>query len=323
MTFAWPWLLATLLALPLMVAGYARLVRRRDARRAELARLGLVAGDPPALLRHLPPALLLGALAVALVAVARPEATVTEPRREGTVVLAFDTSASMAATDIAPTRMAAAKAAAHAFVARQPSTILIGVVSFGAVGFIAQQPTSDRQSVTAAIDRLIPQGGTSLARGIQTSLSAVAGRTVQLNRNGTADGADPGYHGSAAVILLSDGENTDGPDPAAAAGLASTAGVRVYPVGLGSPAGSVLQIDGFQLATQLDEPVLRKIAATTNGAYFAAADEASLARVYSSIDLHWKTVTRHDEVTGAFAAVAALLLLAGAALSIAWFGRVI
>jgi Ca-activated chloride channel family protein len=180
--------------------------------------------------------------------------------------------------------------------------------------------------VLAAIDRLAPQGGTALGRGIQTSLSAIAGRTVQLpeqNALPEANGPDIGYFGSAAVILLTDGENTDGPDPAEAAEFASTAGVRVYPIGLGSPGGSVLQIDGFSVSTALDEPALRKIADTTDGTYYNAADQRSLTKVYSSIDLKWTVENRHIEVTALFAAAAALLLLVGAGLSLFWFGRVI
>jgi Ca-activated chloride channel family protein len=327
MTFAWPWLLLALFLLPVFVGRYRRLLERRAGRRAELASLGLVAPDVvTSRRRHVAPALFLVALALLLLALARPQATIAEPRREGTVVLAFDTSNSMAATDLAPTRMEAAKAAARAFVEKQPSSIRVGVVAFGETGLITQRPTDDRAEVLAAIDRLAPGGGTALARGIQTSLSAIAGKTVQLDDPGNdpeVTGLDLGYYGSAAVILLSDGENTGGPDPAEAADLASTAGVKIYPIGLGSAEGAVLEIDGFQVATALDEATLRQIAATTDGQYFAAADEQALSRVYDAIDLSWTVRGEQLELTGVLAAVAALLLLAGAGLSLAWYGRVI
>ncbi len=328
MTFAWPWMLLLLLTLPVLVAGYRRMLRRRTGRRAELAALGLVAGSAgrPDRRRHIAPALFLAALTLLLLGTARPQATVTEPRREGTVVLAFDTSNSMAAKDLAPTRMEAAKKAARAFVAEQPPTIKIGVVAFGGSGFITQRPTTDHDQVLTAIGQLSPQGGTSLARGIQTSLSAIAGRNVALD-DGTGAGAgpttDPGYYSSAAVILLSDGENTDGPDPAAAADLASTTGVKVYPVGLGSPQGTVVDLDGFQVSTALDEATLKQIATTTDGKYFTAADEQSLINVYRSIDLHWAGHRTALELTPFFAAAAALLLVIGALVSTLWFGRVI
>jgi len=328
MTFIWPWMLLSLLLVPLLVREYRRLVRRRADRRAELAAVGLVA--PRAVSsgrrRYVPPVLFLAALTLLLIGLARPEATVAEARREGTVVLAFDVSGSMAATDMTPSRIEAAKAAARTFVRRQPSTIRIGVVAFGDSGLITQQATTDRATVLAAIDRLTPQGGTALGRGIQTSLSLIAGKTVQLNDdNGSieANGQDLGYHGSAAVILLSDGENTSGPDPLEVAQVASTAGVRVYPIGLGSPQGTVMEIDGFQVATALDEPLLRQIASTTDGEYFPAADQQALAKVYRSIDPLWTVHARWIEVTALFAVAAALLLLSGVGLSFAWFGRVI
>jgi Ca-activated chloride channel family protein len=327
MTFAWPWLLLSLAAIPVLWVAYRRLLRRRAARREELAALGLVATGPGAGRRaHLAPVLFLGALALLLVALARPQATVAEPRRGGTVVLAFDVSSSMAAKDVQPSRMAAAKAAARAFVDKQPATIRLAVVAFGQSGVIAQQPTDDHAAVLAAIDRLSPQGGTALARGIQTSLSAIVGRSVQLdapNASPEAAGQDLGYYGSAAVILLSDGENTDDPDPVQAAQLASTAGVRVYPIGFGSPGGTVLQVDGFQIATALDEPLLQSIATTTNGTYYRAADAQSLAKVYDSIDLAWTLQATRIEVTALFTAAAAVLLLIGAGISLTRSGRVI
>jgi Ca-activated chloride channel family protein len=328
MTFSWPWMLLTLAAVPLLVVGYRALLRGRSRRREQLAAMGLVA--PAAVTsgrrRHLAPTLMIVSLALMLTALARPQATVAEPHREGTVVLAFDSSSSMLATDLAPTRMAAAKKAARSFVERQPSAVKIAVVAFGEGGLVTQQPTSDRVLVLAAIDRLTPQGGTSLGRGIQTSLSAIAGRTIQLEADDgsvEAQGEDIGYYGSAAVVLLSDGQNTSGPDPVAAAELAAAAGVEVYPIGIGSAAGTVLEVDGFKVATALDEPLLREIASTTQGRYFAAADEQTLADVYDSIDLQWTVRAEQIEVTGLLAGGAALLLMIGAGLSLAWYGRVV
>lgn len=326
MSFAWPWMLLSLAALPLLVREYRRAERRRDGRREELAALGLVAPAPPERWRRLVPVLGLGALALLLVALARPEATVVEARREGTVVLAFDISGSMAATDLAPSRIEAAQAAARRFVGRQPGTVKLGVVAFGESSLIMQRPTTDRAAVLAAVDRLTPRGGTSLGRGIQTSLSAIAGKQVRLEASDgsvEAPGQDLGYFGSAAMILLSDGENTAGPDPLEVAEIASTAGVKVYPIGLGSPRGTVLTIDGFQVATALDESLLRKIASATNGRYHEAADEQGLARVYDAIDPVWTIAPRRVEVTGPLSGLAALLLIGGAAVTMVRHGRVI
>jgi Ca-activated chloride channel family protein len=272
------------------------------------------------------PALLLSAVVLLLAAVARPEIGVPLPRREGTVLLAFDVSSSMVATDLTPTRMDAAKAAARTVVEHQPATVLVGVVAFGTSGLVTQQPTADRASVLAAIDRLQPSGGTALGSGLQTALSAITGKAVVVDAPGSSvepQGPDLGYHGSAAVVLFSDGENTAEPDPVAVADLASSAGVRVYPVGIGSPQGTVIEVDGFQLATALDEPTLRTIADRTDGRYVAAADGPALAAVADAIDLEWKVQTEHIEVTALLAAAAGLLVLVAAGLSLAWSGRVV
>ncbi|MEJ3656433.1 VWA domain-containing protein [Actinomycetes bacterium KLBMP 9759] len=328
MSFGWPWMLLGLVAVPLAVLWYRRLLRVRAERRARLAAIGLVAPAATAgWRRHLPPVLLLVALALMLGALARPEAVVPQPRQEGTVILAFDVSSSMAATDVTPSRIEAAKVAARAFVERQPPAVRVGVVAFSGSGLVTQEATADRAVVLAAIDRLAPQGGTALARGLQTSLSAVAGKPVLVDGAGSGSvepqGPDLGYHGSAAIILLSDGENTDAPDPVEAAEIASSAGVRVYPIGIGSPEGTVLEIDGFQVATALDEPMLRDIATRTDGRYFPAADEQALAAVYDSIELEWTVDAEHIEITALVAAAAALLVLLGVALAVTWFGRAV
>ena len=328
MTLVWPWMLLGLATVPALVWWYRRLQRTRAARRAELAALGLVAPGHPGAgwRRRLPPALLLVALAVLLFGLARPEAVVPEPHREGTVILAFDVSSSMAATDLAPTRMEAAKSAARTFVERQPATVRLGVVAFSGSGLVTEEPTADRARVLAAIDRLRPDGGTALARGLQTSLSAIVGQPVLVDGPGDTvepTGPDLGYHGSAAVVLLTDGENTVPPDPIDVAEIVSSAGVRVYPIGLGRPEGTVLEIGGFQLATALNEPLLKEIAAHTDGRYFTASDERELAAVYDAIDLTWTVRDEHIELTAPLAAVAGLLLLAGVGLSLAWFGRAV
>lgn len=331
MTFAWPWMLLPALAgVVLLVLGYRRLAARQARRRAELAALGLVVGSPAQRprrwSRRLAPTLLLTALALLLFSLARPQATIAEPRREGTVILAFDVSGSMAATDLRPSRMEAAKAAARRFVENQPSTVRIGVVAFGDSGVVTQRPTASRGLVVAAVNRLAPQGGTSVGRGILTSLSAIAGRPVLAGESptpGQLDDADIGYYGSAAVVLLTDGEDTSGRDPLPLAELASVAGVRVHTVGIGSPQGTVLQVDGFQVATALDEELLRAVADTTDGTYFPARDEQALREVYSSIHPGWTIQEAHVEVTAVFAAAAALLLLLAALLSVARSGRVV
>ena len=333
MSFTWPWLLLDLLLLPAAVAAYRHLLRRRAERTKSLAAQGLVtaaaggAARRGSRRRFVAPALFLAALALLLVGLTRPQATVAEPRREGTVVLAFDVSNSMKATDLAPTRLAAAKQAAHTFVQRQPSAVRIGVVAFSDNGLVTQAPTTDRNAVIAAVDRLTTAGSTSLSHGIQSSLTAIAGKPVTIDapsEDGTpAPGGDIGYYSNSAVILLSDGEDTTTTDPEVAAQTAALAGVKIYPIGLGSPAGTTVKVDGYTLATTLNEPLLKQVASDTGGTYYAADDAASLTAIYSHIDLKWVAHPELIEVTGLFAGAAALLLLLGVGLSLAWYGRVI
>lgn len=333
MSFLWPKMLALLVVAPLLVAGYVRTLRQRAARVAALAAQGFVPSAASVAAarrrrrrRHVPFAFFLLAVTLLLGAVARPAASLSLPRREGTVILAFDVSNSMAATDLLPTRMDAAKAAAQTFVAKQPSTIKIGVVAFSDGGLVTQQPTDVRADVLAAIARLKPQGATSLGKGLFTALGAINGKPLVLDDQAAAgnfDSIDIGFFRSAAIVLLTDGENTSTPDPLEVAKLASAAGVRVYPVGIGSREGTVVKIDGFNVATKLDEDLLNNIASVSDGSYFQAADEASLARVYGKIDLHFTAPRKLTEVTGLVAAASTALLFVGAVLSLLWFGRLV
>ena len=331
MSLGSPWLLLWLAVVPLLVLAYVRLVVRRRSRRAErLASEGLVATPTSRRglrwRRHVPFALFASAIVLVCVGLARPSMSFALPQREGTVILAFDVSNSMRADDLEPTRMAAAKAAATAFVERQPSTIKIGVVAFGDSALTVLRPTNVQEEAVAAIRRLSPGGGTSLGQGLFTSLSTIAGKPLLLDESALESDAgevDIGFFGSSAIVLLSDGENTSRPDPLRLAEVASSAGVPVHAIGVGTPEGTVVEVDGFNVATALDEDMLTEIADVTNGSYNRAGDAATLAQVYESIDLELKQVDEEREVTALFAAAGALLLAIGSLLSIAWFGRVI
>jgi Ca-activated chloride channel family protein len=256
----------------------------------------------------------------------RPVASVAEPHREGTVVLAFDVSNSMAATDVKPSRLEAAKAAARVFVEKQPASVRIAVVAFGGTGLVTQRPTLDRAAVLAAVARLKPAGDTSLSDGILGGLSAIVGKPVKAPgdaEKGTDEETPIGYHGGTAIVLLTDGEDTTDDGPSGAAELASAAGVRIEPIGLGTPAGTTIKVDGFSIATALDESSLQAVAEMTGGTYRRASDAASLASVYDAIELQWTTRTVPHEVTSWVAAFAALLLLGGATVSVLRRGRVI
>jgi Ca-activated chloride channel homolog len=329
MTFRSPEMLAGLVLIPALVTAYVSSRRRRTRRAAALADQGLVTTDVGrrlGLRRHLPFALFTAALAVLVVAVARPMATVKTPRQEATVILVIDVSNSMAAADVKPSRIEAAKTTALALVRQQPPTVRIGVVAFGQSAVTVQPPTLAHGDVQKAIDRLSLGGATSLGQGLLTSLDAIAGKTLTINvaaLGSDAGGVNIGYYGGATIVLLSDGEQTTGPDPVALAKAASVAGVRVHTIGIATAAGTTVQINGFTVATALDSDLLMKVAAVTDGSYHQADDTAGLTSIARSIDLRFKIVTQHTEVTGIFAAGAVLLLVAGALLSVLWFGRVI
>ena len=275
--------------------------------------------------------LFLISLTILIVALARPQTVVSLPRIEGTVILAFDVSGSMAADDLKPTRMEAAKAAARDFVQLQPPSVQIGVVSFSEGGFSVQAPTYDEGAVLAAINRLAPQRGTSLAYGILTSLDAIAvansGETTHFYSNLTPTPAPTptpvpkGTYTSAAIVLLTDGENNESPDPLAAAQTAADRGVRIYTVGIGSAAGSILHIDGFTVRTQLDEAMLKQISQITNGVYYNAENEQDLKAIYDNLDPQLVIKPEKTEVTSLFAGVSILVLLIGGAFSLSWFGH--
>jgi len=328
MTFIWPWMLLTLLLLPLFVGLYFRLLERRARIAAGLGPLGILPDAQsrgPSFRRRATPILFLLALALLLFSLARPELPVRLPVVQGTVILAFDVSNSMAANDLEPTRMEAAKAAARRFVENQPDTVDIGVVAFSDGGLVVQEPTDDQPAVLATIDRLSPQGATSIGHGIFSALNSIAGEALALDVGALEDGARPvqiGSFGSAVILLLTDGENTESLDPLRIAQLAAEAGVRIYTVGIGSPEGIILEVDGFNVLTQLNEPVLEEIASLTNGAYYHAEDKAALQEIYENIDLQLTTKGEKMEITALLAGASLLFLLVGGALSLVWYGRI-
>ena len=334
MTFIWLPMLAWLSLVPLFVLVYIRMQQRRRRLAARYGNPGLVHEAARRRLgarRHIPSALFLVALTILIVALARPQAVLSLPRLEGTIILAFDVSRSMAADDLKPTRLQAAKTAARAFVHRQPSTVQIGVVSFSEGGVALQAPTNDQDAVLAAINRLTRQSGTSLARGIEASLKALAAGTdhaLTLSSNRAQTPAPPptpvpkGTFTSAAIVLLTDGENTQSPDPLAAAQTAADRGVRIYTVGIGSTAGATLHIDGFTVRSRLDEQTLRQIAQLTGGAYFNAANAGDLRTIYASLDPQLVIKPQKTEVTSLFAGAGILVLMIGGTLSLLWLGRV-
>ncbi|TQS44768.1 vWA domain-containing protein [Cryptosporangium phraense] len=302
------------------VVGYVVLARQRTA---ALAAAGLSPGGGR-LRRHLPYVLLLAALPLLLVGLARPSAEVTVPRVAGTVILVFDASNSMQATDLKPSRLAAARKAATAFVENQPSSVDIGVVVFGDQALQTQRPTDDHDLALAAINRVGGTGGTSLGQAILASLSSITGKPVSLPADPSAPvGDDLGYWPSASIVLFSDGEENGGTDVSSATALAAAAGVRIQTVGVGTAGGTTVEVDGYQLATALNSQQLTTIAQATGGKYLKADDADGLADSTRSIDLRLTSKREPLELTAPFAGAALVLLVVGALLMSRWHGRIV
>jgi Ca-activated chloride channel family protein len=334
MSFIWPPMLLALALIPTGMWLYRMLDARRRRRLATYGgprRTPEVTGTRARLRSRIPAAMLLGGLTVMTLALARPQAVVSLPREEGTVILAFDVSASMSATDLAPTRMEAAKAAARDFVAKEPASVTIGVVAFSDSGVSVQTPTNDQASVLAAIDRLAPQRGTSVGQGILASLNVIAvqaaGPWVDYYTNATPAPTETptpvpaGIHAPAVIVLLTDGENNESPDPAAAAQTAADRGVRIYTVGIGSAAGTNVNLNGFLVHTQLDEATLQRVSQVTGGTYYGATDAQQLRTIYDDLDTQLVIQPEMTELTAIFAGVSVLLLVTGALTSLLWLGR--
>jgi len=351
MTFLWPSLLWLLLAAPALVAAYVLLLRRKQKAALRYASLTMVKdamGAARRFRRHIPPLLFLIALILMIAAVARPAAVVTLPTQHETVILAMDVSGSMRAVDVKPNRLAAAQAAARAFVADQPRSTRIGVVSFAATASVVQPPTQSREDILAAIDRFQLQRGTAIGSGIIVSLATIfpdAGIDVGALTYGRDAAGDsrrgvpidpwrkaerppfkpvpPGSYTSAAVILLTDGRATTGPDPLAAARIAADRGVRVFTVGVGTADGEILGYEGWSMRVRLDEETLKAIANVTRGEYFHAGTATDLKKVYQALTSKLTLEAKQTEITALFAAAAAATALLSAVLSLLWFNRIL
>jgi Ca-activated chloride channel homolog len=335
MSFIWPPMLLSIVLVPIGLWLYRSMGGRRRkslARAYGSAAVARTEDERRRGARLIPAALIVGGLVVMAIALARPQAVVALPRQEGTVILAFDVSGSMAATDISPTRIAAARTAAKDFVANQPSSISIGVVAFSDSGVSVQVPTTDPATIANAIERLAPQKGTSLAAGITASLDAIAAaeRGPYSNNYYSNASAAPtpaptpvpaGYHAPAAIVLLTDGENNERPDPLAAAQVAANQGVRIFTVGIGSANGTDLDVNGVHVHTQLNAAELQQISQMTGGTYYSATDAQQLRSVYDNLNTQLVATPQLTELTSVFAGLSVLMLLAGGMGSLLWLGR--
>jgi Ca-activated chloride channel family protein len=346
MHFLWPHNLWWMLLLPVLPALYLGLLRRRGKAAVVWSSLGLVrAATGPRWRRHLPPALIFLALALLLLALARPTAPITLPWSQSTILLAMDISRSMRVQDVMPTRMVAAQQAAKAFLAEAPPHIEVGLITFAGSAQVAQAATLDRDVLVGAIDAIQMQFGTAIGSAIVVCLSELfpdhgldvgdmtfgAPRRNARSLNEKPDTkpppkeitpVPPGSYEPAAIILLSDGRRTTGVETLQAAQMAADRGVRIYVVGLGTPDGHAALGEGMAVYLQLDEPTLKHVAQMTGGEYHHAGTAERLREVYQKLGSKLQVSKRDTELTGLLALVAALVMVAGAGLSIVWFGRV-
>ncbi len=354
MDLLWPGFLYLLVLIPLLIGIYAWVLRRRRRFTLRYSSLALIRDAQPrrtGLRRHLPFALFLLALASLIAALSRPAAVLSLPTNEATIIFAIDVSGSMRSRDIPPNRLEAAENAALTFIQHQKATTQIGLVAFSTFAEVVQTPTPDQGTLQSAIESLTLGRRTAIGSGILKSLDAIAqvDPTVAPSYNEGDPGPAPtpvpkGDYAPDIIVLLTDGVSNYGPLPLDAARQAADRGVRVYTIGFGTPNGSIPFDNGgagggfgFNPGPQggfgqgfggfggfggfragIDVTTLKQIASMTGGQYYAASSASELENVFQSLPTY--LITKHEilELSVAFAAFGAALVLAAILLSLRW-----
>jgi len=347
-TFLWPQFLWLLLAVPLLVLVYLWLLRRKKKLSLRYASLSIVKealGTSQSIRRHIPPMLFLLAISAMLFAASRPFAVVSLPMTQETIILAMDVSGSMRATDVKPNRLVASQNAAKAFLAELPRNVKVGIVAFAGSAQVVQPPTLSREDLVAAIDKFQMQRATAIGSAIVVSLaeifpqegidlSAITYGNQQRPRGVAIDQTPkkekkefvpvaPGSYGSAAIILLTDGQRTTGVDTMEASKMAADRGVRVYTVGVGTVDGETIGFEGWSMRVRLDEATLKAVATQTQAEYFYAGSAESLTKVYEKLSSRLTLEKKETEISGLLALLAAVLAITSAGLSLLWFNRIL
>ena len=331
--FLWHYALVLLLALPVLAGAYVVLLRRKNKAALRYASLGLIReaiGPAAALKTHLAALLLFAGLAALILAVARPVVLTTAAHGEGVIILLMDVSLSMAASDVKPTRLDAARAAAKTFVHAQARDVKIGVVAFGAYADLVQPPTFRREDVLAALDRLELQRFTAIGNGLIAALQIIVPTAdipqgYDLFGMGQApakpakahDPVQPGSYVPAAIVLVSDGRGTMGVPALQAAKLIAKYGIRVYTVGVGTLYGGGVTVEGWPtIHAEFEEETLKEIASITRGTYYLARDAEKVSTIYQRLGRRIVLTKSGTEVSALFVAVGMILSLAAAAISL-------
>jgi Ca-activated chloride channel family protein len=318
MTFASPYVLLALLAIPVLLSLYRHEQRRRTRAAAAFVAPALtasVAPRRPRWRRHVPMFALAVALALLIVAAARPQDTIAVPVRDGAVMLANDVSSSMAATDVRPSRLAASEAEGKQFVKNVPSSIRVGLLQFAKKVQVLQSPSTDHSLTDAALGQLRTSGGTALGDAIATATKALSGLRSQN-----------GKRLPAAIVLLSDGASNVGQNSLAAARQAKAQHIPVYTIALGTSSGTIPTTKNGQTTTVPVPPSpqdLAAIASASGGRAFTAADTSGLKSVYENLAAQLGHKQAKHEITASFAGGGLVLLLLGGVASLIWFGRLI
>ncbi len=333
----WPEFLWALLLVPAALAAYLLSQRRRSSYAVRFTNLDLLANvvtRSPGWRRHLPPALYLLSLTALLLGLARPQAVTLVPKEQATVMLVMDVSGSMNATDVQPTRLLAAEQAATVFLNELPAKFRVGVVSFSGTAQTIARPSTDRQAVEDAINSLHAEGPTAMGDAIERALEVKrppAPTTTTPGSNGGQGQTPPSTVNPAkepplVILLLSDGSNTQGKtQPLDAANDAKGLNVPVFTIALGTDTGMVDVPDESGQLRRIPVPpdkfTLRRVAEATGGRFFTAPSSKDLKGIYHDLGSRIGFIKQHQEVTVVAGAVGLVLLVAGAALSLAWFTR--
>jgi Ca-activated chloride channel homolog len=321
-TFRDPAVLFGLVLVPVALLAYMAIQARR---RREAAAFGAPALMPnvitgrPGWRRHLPILLLLLALTALVLAVARPQRSVAAPQRAATVVLVNDVSGSMRAEDVEPDRLTAAVESAKVLVDKTPDNFRLGLVTFSDYAQQIVAPTTDRGAVNGALERMSADGGTAMGDGLARGLESAQAPVPTQDGRGTRKLP-------AIIVLLSDGKQTLGADdPLDIAARAREARIPIYTIALGTQDGEVVQQDPFGFVQRIpvppDKETLRQVARITGGRFFEAVSAEDAEDIYGRIGTRLTSKQEKREITVAFAGGAFVLLLAGGALSLVWFGR--
>lgn len=350
MSLTWPWALAAVLAVPLLFLFRWWTARRRRRVAVRVSSIALVRAALPGRSlwrRRIPVALFALALLFMGIAAARPQASLLVPKNSTSILLAIDVSRSMCSTDVDPNRITAARAAAKAFVQAQPDGTRIGLVAFSGIAGLLVQPTSDKKQLITAIENLRTARGTAIGQAILTSIDAIAEINPDVSPTGAEvaepDAGAPVDFEPDTIVVLTDGRNTQGPDPVTAAHEAAARKLRVYTIGFGTtePASMVCSTDdvgdlgdfrgdpgfrfgngfgngGFGRVQEIDEDTLNQVASITGGKYYRAQDADQLNGVLKDLPSNIVTQKQKVEISVWFVLAGALLAFAAVALSVMW-----